>query len=97
MSTLFLGLPLPRLGKGDSLPVKTSACDSPCALGSPSAGHFDVERRFPELFRVFLGVPLVFLRTGEDSSPALRGTVLVKVRSAKHMEGERWAALRPSG
>ncbi len=93
VSTLFLGLPRPRLGEADEVPARMSGDGSPCALRPRLAGFLEVERRFPELLRALVGVPLGFLRTSDDMSSALRGTVVVNVLSAKCLAGEDWGLL----
>lgn len=87
-SRLFLGLPLPFLGEDDGLLAETSAGLFTPVLPLLLTGLLDTETRAEGLIRDFRGVPLGFLRTGDESSPAFRGTTVVKVFSANCLDGE---------
>lgn len=88
-TVLFRGRPLPLFGIAGETTSVSSIDDLVSNPGVPFIGAFDGDRPFVGVLRLFLGVPLTFLRTGEVSSPAFNGTFVVKVFSLKIFVGEQ--------
>ncbi|KAL8871621.1 MAG: hypothetical protein Q9174_002589, partial [Haloplaca sp. 1 TL-2023] len=91
--SLFLGLPRPLL-TGDTLSF-FPAGDLPLDLLLVLYGLPEADFTFAGVLRGFLGVPLLFLRTGEVSSAPFRGTVVV-VASVPEWSGRACASATES-
>lgn len=92
-SMLVRGLPLPLFCVDDDA---TSLCftgDSALGWAAATFRLFDVDLPVLERSRGFLGIPPFFVLVGEASFPAFSGTIVVKVRSAKTLDGEHWGTV----
>lgn len=89
---LIRGRPLPRFGTDGEVGCASSLDDCASSLGVSLCRPLDADRASAGLLRLFLGVPLTFLWTG-DSSLAFNGTFVVKVLSLKIFDGEHLGVL----